>query len=288
MVQQVQQSHQLSILLEGLARMQHDFTQVLQFKSMEASQSLPEQALGRLVAKPSNLESFAGQLTSLNPAAEAHTKTTAGSTMSLAGGVDFDTCSCFARRTRQRNRTRWANLEIFGDTVVHHSHFPSCRYARVPGSTSRHHMFGVRLQSVLGIVNSAIEVTFTMSVGARFGLGGPNFAYHPIVDSNVAPAFQLFGFLFACCWKMKEARRTGVGQPLLLSEWSDLTASVSTKLLDLYDQNRASPMDVDGQNGSLVNKALDILAYTASWHEVILFFMFPINSANVTHYFMKS
>lgn len=192
----------------SITRLELLLVHAIQGSSLEASHGMSKQAVGRLVGKPGNLESLADGLTSLDHLHDTHTISTTGrrvvdatssgpSNMALTVGADSD-CSCSARRQRYRylNQIRWTNLEIFRDTILQHNHHSSCRYARVPGSTSRHHTLGVRLQSMLSIVSAAIEVSCSMSVGARFGLGGPNFTYYPIVDRYAAPACRLMRILF--------------------------------------------------------------------------------------------
>ncbi|KAF4946472.1 hypothetical protein FGADI_11110 [Fusarium gaditjirri] len=151
-------------------------------------------------------------------------------------------CLCRHRRHLQYKSTGWGSLSFSHETITE-QHLPGCPATKGIFETDRSSRFALTYFGLRSLLNSAIQISFTIRSGAGGWSFGPNFTYYPIVDSESAPAFRMLSLL-------TEAQYQG---PLEDAAWQEkLVPIVVSSVLRLLQTKHASPRAVDSYNQSLV------------------------------------
>jgi hypothetical protein len=148
-------------------------------------------------------------------------------------------CLCRHRRRLQRKKAAWGSL-IFSHETTTEQHAPGCPATQAISEIDRSNKLALTYVGLRSLINSAIQLSFTIRSGAGGLSLGPNIAYYPIVDSESAPAFRMLFLLIRYRFQPKHGFTKGG----LLDDrgWEEeLVPSVVSSILSLFGAKRASP-----------------------------------------------
>jgi hypothetical protein len=213
-------------LLEGVSRIESALQQLN--LSKHPNQSSQQEIIGRLIAKPSNLQALSNDLQE------------SFSDYSLASrlGSNRFSCSCRRRHVRQSWFSRWGPLRLFDEASSTISHERTCRFSKFQDVQVK------RLVGIESLLGAAIALSFEMSSGAG-GLGiSPRFTYRATVGPS-SPAFR----------SLKIFHDAAVLQCQNPQNVSRLMDKVIETIDGFFRSKRAHPTDVNNRNESLVHVA---------------------------------
>lgn len=153
-----------------------------------ALRALPtREELGRLIAKPGQLKELC-DIMEEPPDLSTSQHSSHRSRINLARR----TCVCRKRVVRSRRALLWGPWQALADTSTTHDHFPDCIF-HVQGATVPSIRWSLAFKGLQGLINRAIEVSFSYSFGAGGCSLSPGFNYYPTVDRRRDPAFRIMG-----------------------------------------------------------------------------------------------
>ncbi|KAK0744475.1 hypothetical protein B0T21DRAFT_389806 [Apiosordaria backusii] len=162
-------------------------------------------------------------------------------------------CRCRLHRQRRQHSYSIGDLgSVYGATTTEYSHISGCPRANAATVTQKWQA-GVTFTGLGRLCQVAIQITLT----AIYGAGGlsisPAFTYYPTVDKSTAPAWQILDLVSdATCYCDEQEILYGIG----LRRWEAFTALALAKILFLFRNRIASPLDVDAANKSLIHWAV--------------------------------
>lgn len=184
--------------------------------------------LGRLISKPGQLKELcdtletSGLTTSQYPS--YHSRISLGRR----------TCLCRKRVIRSRQAMLWGPWQASADTSTAHDHLPDCIcYSQDAVVSSKR--LAVGFKGLQGLVNRAIEVSFSYSFGAGGCSLSPGFTYYPTVDRRRDLAFRVMGLFAMASSQLYESDR----------ELGTFLVACLENMALLYRRGRASPKAVD-------------------------------------------
>jgi hypothetical protein len=151
-------------------------------------------------------------------------------------------CWCRHRRRLQVKTVTRGSLVVSFQTATE-QHLPGCPAARLMLGTDRSQKVVLTYTGLRHLLNSAIQLSFSMSWGAGAWSLSPSFTYYPNVDSKTAPAFRILTLV-------AKARLGGALHNVGL--WEELSQSAVSAILGLFRAKKASARAVDANNRSLV------------------------------------
>lgn len=163
-------------------------------------------------------------------------------------------CLCSHRQRLHRNNTMWGSLTFSFETATE-QHLPGCPAGQLAISASQSQKVSLTYSGLRHLLDSAIQLSFTMSWGAGAWSLSPNFIYYPTVNSETAPAFRLLTLLH------ESATSGSLGGESSLSRWEKFSSSVGFAILRLLQANKVSPRAVDHRNRSLVHVLSDCVSF---------------------------
>ena len=153
-------------------------------------------------------------------------------------------CHCRRRRVRQRTQKRWGPILAFDESETVELHRPDCMYSHFT-ERGRNRQLGLAyMVRIREVARWAIAYTFSTSSGAEGCSIGPNFTYHPTVDGRTAPAFQLIRTFGASLSYLSGNAQAG----------TEMISLCGSRILQLFQAQRAHPLDVDDHNESLMHR----------------------------------
>ncbi|KAI7785975.1 uncharacterized protein LA080_005636 [Diaporthe eres] len=187
------------------------------------------QELGRLISKP-------GQLRELCDIAEETPGLTTCQHSNRRPRIDLvrRMCICRKRVIRSRQALLWGPWQALADALTTQDHFPDCVY-HVQGAAVSSKRWVVVFKGLQGLIDCAIEVSFSYSFGAGGCSLSPGFNCYPTIDRRRDPAFRIMGLSSWACSRMDEKDPS-------LGEF--LEQCLETIAL-LYRRGKASPKAVD-------------------------------------------
>ncbi|KAF5677091.1 ankyrin repeat-containing protein [Fusarium circinatum] len=151
----------------------------------------------------------------------------------------------------------WGPLRFSHETKIER-HTPGCPATEAIKEIDRSSKFALTYVGLRSLLNSAIQLSFSVRSGAGGWSLGPNFTYYPMVDSRTAPAFRMFGLLSHSKFYLSRGR-TEYGSIENAEWWKELLPSVASSILSLFRAKKASPRAVDAFNQSLVHYVASII-----------------------------
>ncbi|KAK2604367.1 hypothetical protein N8I77_007305 [Diaporthe amygdali] len=152
------------------------------------------------------------------------------------------TCICRKRVVRSRRALLWGPWQALADTSTTHDHFPDCIF-HVQGAKVPSTRWSLAFKGLQGLINRAIEVSFSYSFGAGGCSLSPGFNYYPTVDRRRDPAFRIMGLFHwaSLILRASESRRREFLEQCLENMGS------------LYRHSKASPKAVDQYGRSVLH-----------------------------------
>jgi hypothetical protein len=111
--------------------------------------------------------------------------------------------------------------------------------------------FGFRYTGFQHLLNSAVQLSFTIHSDTGGWAMSPHLTYYPTVDRKTAPAFRSLALLRDSVDKLapfEDLRRS-------IPQWEKLVALALTKILKSFQARKASPLAVDSDNQTLAHFA---------------------------------
>lgn len=223
-----------------------------------------EKLLGRLIAKPGNLKNICDKVTTSSsshqnvmlPFTGFDETNPSSPLLLLPRGLR---CSCRQlgglNHRVQRQSAHWRTLSLYKFTQTQ-QHLPGCPHRRA-AVEHVNQCVGARFSGLANILGAAIELSFSV----RFGAGGygisPSFTYQPTVDAKSAPAFRIFKLVKQRIIYWDNDRR-------LESLKEQFALEALTRIIKLFQGKtpKASPLDVDAKNRSLIHKIAYEVGYS--------------------------
>lgn len=196
----------------------------------QALHTLPtREELGRLISKPGQLKEYCDimdeTLGLTNSQRSSHR-----SRISMTQSI----CVCQKRVTRSRQALIWGPWQVLADAWTTHDHIPDCSYYS-EGAAESSKRWAVAFKGLQGLINRAIEVSFSYSFGAGGGSMSRGFTYFPTIDRRRDPAFRIMSLFSYACLKMYEDHSTV----------EEFLEQCLENIALLYRRGKASPKAVD-------------------------------------------
>ncbi|KAF5254430.1 hypothetical protein FANTH_688 [Fusarium anthophilum] len=160
----------------------------------------PAMLTGRLLGKPAVLQEMcdavgtgARNKPNRNLSATPENTTEIRRAVTRYSGGRFS-CICHRRRHFQRKNAAWGPLRFSHETKIER-HTPGCPATEAITEIDRSSKFALTYVGLRSLLNSAIQLSFSVRSGAGGWSFGPNFTYYPMVDSRSAPAFRMLTLL---------------------------------------------------------------------------------------------
>lgn len=185
--------------------------------------------LGRLISKP-------GQLRELCDAMGETPGLTTYQYSKYRSRIELGprTCVCRKRVVRSRQALTWGPWQALADASTTHDHSPDCIY-HSQGSAESSKRWALAFKGLQGLINRAIEVSFSYSFGAGGCSLDPRFNYYPTVDRRRDPAFRIMG-LISWAWLQISEKEPGL---------EEFLEQCMENMALLYRRGKASPKAVD-------------------------------------------
>lgn len=195
-----------------------------------ALRALPtREELGRLISKPGQLKELCDIMENrpglTNSQHSSHRLPT-----SLARRI----CICQRRVTRSRQALIWGPWQVLADASTTHDHIPDCICCSQDAVVSSKR-WAVAFKGLQGLMNRAIEVSFSYSFGAGGGSLSPGFNHYPTIDRRRDPAFRIMSLFSYACLDLDEGD-SGV---------EEFLEQCLENIALLYRRGKASPKAVD-------------------------------------------
>lgn len=193
-------------------------------------QGLPtREELGRLISKP-------GQLRELCDAMGETPGLTTYQYSNYRSRIELGRRKCFCRKRviRSRQALIWGPWQALADASTTHEHSPDCIY-HFQGAAESSKRWALAFKGLHGLINRAIEVSFSYSFGAGGCSLDPRFNYYPTVDRRRDPAFRIMGLFNWACVRM----------PGKWPEHAEFLEQCMGNMALLYRRGKASPKAVD-------------------------------------------
>lgn len=187
--------------------------------------------LGRLISKPGQLKELCDNMGGI-PEGTGSRPPRFGSRSTLARR----TCICRKRVQRSRQALVWGPWQASAETSTANKHFPGCVYY-VKSADVLSTRWVVAFTGLRGLINRAIEVSFSSSFGAGGCSLSPGFTYYPSIDRRRDPAFRIVGLM---SWAGRRIAYSPV--PAQFVEFWELCM---VNMVLLYRQGKVSPKAVD-------------------------------------------
>lgn len=228
--------------------------------------------LGRLIAKPSRLREVCdiaeGKPGSSSQPLRRHSPAILART----------SCICRKRRTRSKKAKIWGSWQVLTDTMTSNDHHADC-ICYIPGSETSSRRWAVAFTGLVGLLNRAIEVSFSYSSGAGGFSIGPDFTSYPTVDGRRSPVFRICSVMnFAAevyghpSWKGADSMSDPIGFLELCTQ----------KLILLYRHGKASPKAVDMYGRGVMHYLF--AGASVSIHHRLFFAAHPPSSSILTRH----
>ncbi|EXK82809.1 hypothetical protein FOQG_12924 [Fusarium oxysporum f. sp. raphani 54005] len=150
-------------------------------------------------------------------------------------------CSCQLQRVRQSKRFALGPVDFAEEMLSNVCHEKDCVFF-IP-SSGYQKTRTIRFTGLASLLKRGIEVSFSIRAGAGGFSISPSFAYFPVVDPGVAPAFLVL-FLLGRAVNLKEINETRSRTILSVAQ---------QKLQELFCSGRASPNDVTQNSSTLLH-----------------------------------
>ncbi|KAH6618157.1 hypothetical protein B0J18DRAFT_272944 [Chaetomium sp. MPI-SDFR-AT-0129] len=225
-------------------------------------------ATGRLLSKPSACRDVYNAVNVVNttstyrhrlgarphfPTGSSHTSFEDTGFSSL---IEDFACCCPSSRPRQlRNRYSWGPFSVSSESVTE-EHVSYCPMAPTVDAR-RATRSTVRYTGLGRLLNSAVQMTFTMKYGAGGCSISPTFTYRPTVDATIAPQFILVEWLLRIRHDIKLAH---LGRD---ERSHQVFRSVLAMILELFRTGRASVHAVDEKNRNVLYHLSDVTTYSS-------------------------
>lgn len=195
-----------------------------------ALRALPtREELGRLISKPGQLKELC-DVTGLPPGLSNSQHSSHRSRISMARRI----CICQKRVIRSRQARLWGPWQVLVDASTAHDHLPDCICHSQDTAVSSKR-WAVAFKGLQGLINRAIEVSFSYSFGAGGGSLSPGFTYYPIIDRRRDPAYRIMVLFNWACLYLDE-RDSGK---------TEFLEQCFENIALLYRRGKASPKAVD-------------------------------------------
>ena len=168
-------------------------------------------------------------------------------------------CSCRLNKVIHGKSFVWGPLAFSLETATQ-GHFPGCPAAQVIG-LDQNQKIGLKYTGLRRLLDSAIQLSFSMKSGAGGWSISPNFTYYPTVDEGTAPAFRALRLLGKAA-----VGATSYYPSLTLVQWEMLAALALAKILRLFRDRKASPLAVNSRNQSLVHYVAELVSSPEKSH----------------------
>jgi hypothetical protein len=229
--------------LERLENLVAATTQLLVHHTESSNQGSPEAVLGRLLGKPAALREICDAASSQSTLTYRH-EPGRYMTPSERSVLESLACTCRSRRSLQRRSLAWASLILSHETAFV-QHLPGCPAAQLPVSDQTRKL-GLTYTGLRRLLNSAVQLSFSIRSGAGGWSLSPTFTYYPTVDAKKDPAFRMMAIL-------ERSQFATSGKPETLLQWEKFVGLVLTRMVELFQTHRASPFAVDAKNRSLLH-----------------------------------
>lgn len=197
-----------------------------------ALRTLPTlEELGRLISKPGQLKEMCDIMEEA-PGLTTSQHVSHNSRISLARR----SCVCRKRVTRSRQALLWGPWQVLADASTTHDHFPDC-ICHSQGAAVSSKRWALAFKGLKGLINGAIEVSFSYSFGAGGGSLSPGFNYRPTIDRRRDPAFRIMSLFNWACLELYE-----IELPVGIEEFLEQCLE---NIALLYRRGKASPKAVD-------------------------------------------
>lgn len=187
------------------------------------------QELGRLISKPGQLRELC-DIVEETPGLTTCQHSTRRSRIDLVRRM----CICRKRVIRSRQALLWGPWQALADALTTQDHFPDCIY-HFQGAAVSSKRWVVVFKGLQGLIDRAIEVSFSYSFGAGGCSLSPGFNCYPTIDRRRDPAFRIMDLFSRACVKM-DGKEPSHGE--------FLEQCLETIAL-LYRRGKASPKAVD-------------------------------------------
>jgi hypothetical protein len=150
----------------------------------------------------------------------------------------------------------------FSHELTMEQHAPICLAIEATSDMDKCKKFAFTFVGLRSLLNSAIQLPFSIPSGAGGWSLGPNVTYYPIVHSRSAPAFRMFYLLLLSHSCLNSAFK--VNGCVYVPGWQDeLLPSVVSSMLDIFRAKKASPRVVDESNFSLIHYVACVVSLIA-------------------------
>lgn len=185
--------------------------------------------LGRLISKPGQLRELCDSIGE-TPGFANYQQLTYRSRINTVRR----TCVCRKRVTRTRQALLWGPWQALADTSTTRDHSTDC-ICHVQGAAAASKRWSVVFKGLQGLINRAVEVSFSYSFGAGGCSLSPGFNYFPTVDRRRDPAFRIMN-LFS--WAVTSPDKP---EP----KFEEFLEQCMESMALLYRRGKASPRAVD-------------------------------------------
>ncbi|KAF5713071.1 ankyrin repeat-containing protein [Fusarium mundagurra] len=168
-------------------------------------------------------------------------------------------CLCRHRRHVQRWNAALGSLALSHETTAER-HLPACPAAQTISEPDRSKKVALTYTGLRYLLNSAIQLSFTIGSGAGGLSFSPNFTYYPIVDSKSASTFRMMSLLTSSrnvIWNF--CKNCSLLEDRAWEE--ELLPAVVSSILRLFQTKQASPRAVNECNESLVYRVAQCIKY---------------------------
>lgn len=226
-----------------------------------ALRSLPtREELGRLISKPGLLKELC-DIMEETPALINSQHSGLLPRTSLARRI----CICQKRVTRSRRALIWGPWQVLTDASTTHDHIPDCIcYSQDAAVSSKR--WAVAFKGLQGLIDCAIEVSFSYSFGAGGGSLSPGFNHYPTIDRRRDPAFRIMRLFKYACLKL-DGCESGV---------EEFLEQCLENIALLYRRGKASPKAVDLYGRSVLHY-FDVLADVSLPYCIMMPQQFSVN-----------
>ncbi|KAK8062984.1 hypothetical protein PG997_015081 [Apiospora hydei] len=173
-------------------------------------------------------------------------------------------CDCPIRKSRLHTRKSWWSAAFFTQTEEVKYHLPGCRFSVSPAD-ERYQTYGFAFTGLQRILSKAVQVSISLHSRAGAFSVVPMIKYHAMVDKRRAPAFRLISLLRE--WlAMNQFLYVDEDEPVPSTNsmhWDHLVSNCLSCILQLFQQGRAHPTDVDDFQASLILEVMILINKTA-------------------------
>lgn len=172
-------------------------------------------------------------------------------------------CNCRVQKASQRKQTFWSRLQFQETTTMVEYHQPPCPLAFPARQGDK--SWGISYCNVPTLLLRAVQVSFSLTVGAGGLSISPMLTLNPTVDENTAPAFRVVRLVSDIIHCSDLLNEQGIQLEPKPPDTRAILQIGLEKISKLFSQGKASPNDVDIYNETLMNKALEVVRSNISF-----------------------